>query len=48
MDDPGSPDGYTMDHSGFIYLMDTAGAYLTHFSHSASPDEIANRIASLD
>jgi protein SCO1 len=48
VDDPGSPGGYTMDHSGFIYLMDRAGAYLTHFSHSANPDEIANRIASLD
>lgn len=48
VDDPGSPGGYTMDHSGFIYLMDRAGAYLTHFSHGANPDEIANRIASLD
>lgn len=47
VDDPGSPDGYTMDHSGFIYLMDKAGAYLTHFSHSATPEEIANRIALL-
>ncbi len=48
VDDPGSPDGYTMDHSGFIYLMDQAGAYLSHFSNSANPDEIANRIAALD
>lgn len=48
VDDPGSPDGYTMDHSGFIYLMDKTGVYLTHFSHSASPDEIAARIAALD
>jgi len=48
VEDSGSPGGYTMDHSGFIYLMDKAGLYLTHFSHSASPDEIANRIAALD
>ncbi|MEZ5923020.1 MAG: SCO family protein [Hyphomicrobiaceae bacterium] len=45
VDDLGSADGYTMDHSGFIYLMDTAGHYVTHFRHSASPEEIASRIA---
>ncbi len=43
VDDPGSADGYTMDHSSFIYLMDPAGAYVTHFSHSASPEEMAAR-----
>jgi protein SCO1/2 len=47
VDDPGSAGGYTMDHSSFIYLMDPAGAYVTHFSHSASPDEMIARIAPL-
>ena len=48
VDDPGSADGYTMNHSTFIYLMDRTGAYLTHFSHSESPDVIASRIAALN
>lgn len=47
VDDAGSPDGYTMDHSAFIYLMDPSGRYVMHFRHNASPDEIASRIAPL-
>ena len=47
VDDPSSADGYTMDHSAFIYLMDRSGAYVTHFSHSASPGEIVARITPL-
>ena len=39
-EDGGTGD-YLMDHSGFIYLMDRAGGYLTHFSHSATAAEIA-------
>jgi protein SCO1/2 len=26
--------GYMVDHSGFVYLMDQQGKYLTHFSHT--------------
>ncbi len=26
--------GYMVDHSGFVYLMDPQGKYLTHFSHT--------------
>lgn len=26
--------GYMIDHSGFVYLMDGQGKYLTHFSHT--------------
>lgn len=47
VDDPQSPINYSMDHSAFIYLMDRSGAYVTHFRHSASPDEIAERIGPL-
>lgn len=32
---------YLVDHSGFIYLMDREGGYLRHFSHNATPEEIA-------
>jgi len=32
---------YLMDHSSFIYLMGPDGAYRTHFSHAAQPEEIA-------
>jgi cytochrome oxidase Cu insertion factor (SCO1/SenC/PrrC family) len=33
-----------VDHSGFIYLMDGQGRYLTHFRHDVAPDEMAKRI----
>ena len=36
---------YLMDHSGFIYLMDAEGAYMRHFSHSATAEEIAAGLA---
>ncbi len=32
---------YTIDHSAFIYLMGPDGAYLAHFSHNSSPEDIA-------
>ena len=34
-------DDYLMDHSTFIYLMGPDGRYLRHFTHSATPEEIA-------
>jgi protein SCO1/2 len=34
-------DDYLMDHSTFIYLMGPDGRYVRHFSHSATPEEIA-------
>jgi protein SCO1/2 len=37
----GDPDAYLMDHSSFIFLMGPDGDYLTHFSHSAKAEEIA-------
>jgi protein SCO1/2 len=32
---------YTMDHSAYIYLMDPAGKFVTHFRHAVSPDDLA-------
>jgi protein SCO1/2 len=37
--DAGAAD-YTVDHSGFVYLMDGEGKYLTHFSFNATPDSM--------
>jgi Co/Zn/Cd efflux system component len=40
----GVPDGYTMDHSAFLYLMAPKGEYATHFSVSDEPAAIADEI----
>jgi cytochrome oxidase Cu insertion factor (SCO1/SenC/PrrC family) len=40
----GQPDGYTMDHSAFLYLMDPEGDYATHFSPSDEPVTVAQEI----
>jgi len=45
-----SPDedaGYTIDHSAFVYLMSPDGAYLTHFSHASTPEDIAAGVRKL-
>ena len=42
-----SAEDYLMDHSGFIYLMDAEGAYLGHFSHNATAEVIAEKLAEL-
>jgi cytochrome oxidase Cu insertion factor (SCO1/SenC/PrrC family) len=44
VDQEGASDGYTMDHSAFLYLMDPEGAYATHFSLSAEPVTVADKI----
>ena len=36
---------YTMDHTSFIYLMDAAGEFITHFPHAVTPDKLAERLA---
>jgi cytochrome oxidase Cu insertion factor (SCO1/SenC/PrrC family) len=41
----GEGSDYLMDHSTFIYLMGPDGRYVRHFSHSATPEEIAAGIA---
>jgi cytochrome oxidase Cu insertion factor (SCO1/SenC/PrrC family) len=39
-----APDAYMMDHSGFVYLMDRTGAYMTHFKPDATAEQIAARL----
>lgn len=36
---------YTMDHTSFLYLMGTDGAFITHFPHTISPEKLAERLA---
>lgn len=31
---------YMVNHSGYLYLMDTNGAYLKHFPHTVTPEEL--------
>jgi protein SCO1/2 len=35
---------YLVDHSTFIYLMDGANAYVTHFGHDATAEEVADGV----
>lgn len=44
VEDKGSALGYVVDHSGFIYLMDTQGKYLTHFAPSVSEAEMRKEL----
>ena len=39
--------GYTIDHSGFMYLMDRAGRYLGFFPPGTPPDQMATAIRPL-
>lgn len=39
-----NPDGYTMDHSSFVYLMGPDGRNRDVFPHNTPPDEMAARI----
>lgn len=36
---------YPVDHSSVVYLMDREGKYLAHFSHQATPEQIAEATA---
>lgn len=38
---PDFPDGYTMDHSSIIFVMDPQGRYVRHFGFGTPPEEIA-------
>jgi len=44
---PDDPEDYAVDHSAYTYLMGRDGAFLAHFSHNVSPEEMAARIAGL-
>ena len=37
-------ENYNMDHSGFIYLMNRAGKYISHFNHNSNPKEIISAL----
>ena len=34
-------DGYTIDHSSIFYLMGPDGAFVAHFDHAVSPEDLA-------
>lgn len=44
--DTGSGD-YSIDHSGFMYLMDADGKYVTHFPHNVSAEQLSAKLAEL-
>jgi len=44
VEDKGSALGYVVDHSGFIYLMGTDGAYITHFPSTISEAELKKEL----
>jgi len=39
-----TPGEYMMEHSGFVYLMDPKGAYVTHFKSDSTAEQIAARL----
>jgi protein SCO1/2 len=38
------PDDYTMDHTSIIYVMDSKGEFVTHFTPSTSVDDMAAKL----
>lgn len=42
--DESDPSRYSVDHSGFFYLMDAQGTYLTHFPHSIDAEQLAAKL----
>jgi protein SCO1 len=36
-----APKDYSVDHSGFMYVMDASGKYVTHFPHNTSADKLS-------
>jgi len=42
--DANTTGGYLMDHTSIVYLMARDGRYLTHFTHTTSPDAMASEI----
>lgn len=39
-----APEGYMMDHSGYLYLMNPKGEYVTHFSHDIPAAELTQKL----
>ncbi len=44
-EDPSNSDGYTMDHSSFLYLMAPNGDFITHFTHVSPVDKMVERLS---
>jgi protein SCO1/2 len=44
VDDKGSANGYSVDHSALVYLMSPEGEYLTHFAYGTSAAAMAETI----
>ena len=45
---PGKDGGpYLMDHSSIVYLLDRNGRFVTHFTHDAKAEQIANTVGRL-
>jgi protein SCO1 len=40
-----TPAEYTVDHTGFMYLMDANGTFVTHFPHNVSAEKLAVALA---
>lgn len=40
-------DGYDMDHSGYIYVMNPKGAFAANLTHEDSPEQIAAKLNGL-
>lgn len=40
----GKGDGYQVDHSGYIYVMDQDGNYVQHFPYNVSEQELADEL----
>lgn len=44
---PGAPDAYTMNHSGYVYLMDCEGRYIRHLDPNSSAAVIEKALREL-
>ena len=42
--DAGSAGNYSIDHSGFMYLMDRSGQFTQHFPHSVTVEKLAEAL----
>jgi protein SCO1 len=40
-------DGYDMDHTSIIYVMDPQGRFVANFTHESSPEQIAGKLRTL-
>lgn len=40
-------DGYEMDHSSIIYVMDPQGEFVANFTHQSAPKDITKRLGAL-